>query len=73
MMNRETTMESRTTTKLRMIAAVLSFYDDPMLAAARDELRQILRERSEAQKALPEGSIPDWRENTEQANNTNHQ
>ena len=66
-------MESRTTTKLRMIAAVLSFYDDPMLAAAQDELRQILRERSEARKALPEGSIPDWRENTEQANNTNHQ
>lgn len=64
-------MESRTTTKLRMIAAVLSFYDDPMLAAARDELRQILRE--EERKALPEGSIPDWRENTEQANNTNHQ
>lgn len=65
MMNRETT------TKLRMIAAVLSFYDDPMLAAARDELRQILRE--EERKALPEGSIPDWRENTEKANNTNHQ
>ena len=64
-------MESRMTTKLRMIAAVLSFYDDPMLAAARDELRQILRE--EERKALPEGSIPDWRENTEQANNTNHQ
>lgn len=64
-------MESRTTTKLRMIAAVLSFYDDPMLAAARDELRQILRE--EERKALPEGSIPDWRENTEKANNTNHQ
>lgn len=64
-------MESRTITKLRMIAAVLSFYDDPMLAAARDELRQILRE--EERKALPEGSIPDWREKTEQANNTNHQ
>ena len=66
-------MESRTTTKLRMIAAVLSFYDDPMLAAARDELRQILRERSEAKTALQEGSIPDGRENTEKANNTNHQ
>lgn len=66
-------MNKETTTKLRMIAAVLSFYDDPMLAAARDELRQILRERSEARKALPEGSIPDWRENTEQANDTNHQ
>ena len=64
-------MNKETTTKLRMIAAVLSFYDDPMLAAARDELRQILRE--EERKALPEGSIPDWRENTEQANNTNHQ
>lgn len=64
-------MNKETTTKLRMIAAVLSFYDDPMLAAARDELRQILRE--EERKALPEGSIPDWRENTEKANNTNHQ
>lgn len=64
-------MESLTTTKLRMIAAVLSFYDDPMLAAAWDELRKILRE--EERKALPEGSIPDWRENTEQANDTNHQ
>lgn len=64
-------MNKETTTKLRMIAAVLSFYDDPMLAAARDELRKILRE--EERKALPEGSIPDWRENTEQANDTNHQ
>ena len=64
-------MNKETTTKLRMIAAVLNFYDDPMLAAARDELRQILRE--EERKALPEGSIPDWRENTEQANDTNQQ
>lgn len=66
-------MNKETTTKLRMIAAVLTFYDDPMLAAARTELHEIAREmeREMEQKSLP--SIPDWRENAEQANNTNHQ
>lgn len=65
-------MNKETTTKLRMIAAVLNFYEDPMLLAARDEIREILRGQENRQR-LPEGSIPDWRENTEQANNTNHQ
>lgn len=58
-------MNKETATKLRMIAAVLSFYDDPMLTAAREELRALIRAETADRKALPAGSIPDWRE-TEQ-------
>lgn len=60
-------MTEREKIRLRMIAAVLNFYEDPMLLAARDEIREILRGQENRQR-LPEGSIPDWRERETEQN-----